>query len=111
MLQIDTNQAGPAFILALTGSFDTKTSKQGEDAFGAAMDAGHTKLVVDFVALDYISSVGLRALLHAMKRLKKAGGTLHLCGMNPTVYEVFEISGFTGIFKIFPTLAEATAGL
>ena len=55
--------------------------------------------------------MGLRVLLSTMKKLKKAGGKLHLCGMNPTVKEVFVISGFSSIFSIFDNRAAALAGL
>ncbi len=111
MLQIDTRADGDAMALAFAGHLDTKTAKSAEDAFDGAIAAGHTKLLVDFDKLEYISSVGLRVLLSTMKKLKKAGGKLHLAGMNPTVKEVFDISGFSNIFTIFPTTAEARAAL
>lgn len=44
-----------------------------------------------------------------MKKLKKANGKLHLSAMNPTVKEVFVISGFSNIFSIFDTTPQALA--
>ena len=41
------------------------------------------------------------------KRLKQAGGTLHLCGMRPSVREVFEVSGLMRILSVHPTYADA----
>lgn len=111
MLEIQTHDEGGARVLALSGHLDTKTAKGAEDAFEAAIAAGLTRLCVDFAKLEYISSVGLRVLLATMKKLKKAGGKLHLAAMNPTVKEVFDISGFSNIFSIFPTRAEALAAL
>lgn len=110
-ISVSTLQVGPAHVLVISGHFDTKTAKTAEDAFEAAIAAGHTKLVADFAELDYISSVGLRTLLATMKKLKKMGGKLHLCGMNPTVKEVFVISGFSSIFSIFGSRGEAVAAL
>jgi len=109
MLQITTLPESGALTLAFEGHLDTKTAKQAEDAFDGAIAAGHTRLCVDFAKLDYISSVGLRALLATMKKLKKSSGKLHLCGMNPTVKEVFVISGFSSIFSIFDARPEALA--
>ena len=108
-MQITKSQERDISIFMVEGHLDTKTAKQAEDALNAAMDAGALKLCVDFAKLDYISSVGLRVLLATMKRLKKGGGKLHLCGMNPTVKEVFDISGFSGIFSIFGVRADAMA--
>jgi anti-anti-sigma factor len=67
-------------------------------------------LLVDFKALDYISSAGLRVLLATAKRLSSEGGSLRICHLNDTVREVFEISGFSTIFSVFDTEAEALEG-
>jgi len=109
MLNIKTQAEGAAFVLSFEGHLDTKTTKSAEDAFDGALAAGQSKIAVDFDKLEYISSVGLSVLLSTMKKLKKSGGKLHLAGMNPTVKEVFDISGFSGIFTIFGTRAEALA--
>lgn len=108
-MQIQTSRVNDVTILAFEGSLDTKTAKQGEDALNEATNGAGAKLVVDFEKLDYISSVGLRALLATTKKLKKSNGKMHLCGMNPTVKEVFVISGFSAIFTIVGTRAEALA--
>lgn len=110
-MQITHQTERTVSILVIEGHLDTKTAKQAEDAINGVLDGGATKLCIDFTSLDYISSVGLRVLLATMKRLKKAGGKLHLAGMNPTVKEVFVISGFSNIFSIFGTRAEAVAAL
>lgn len=110
-MQITKLQERDVAILVIEGHLDTKTAKQAEDTINATIDGGASKLCVDFDKLEYISSVGLRVLLSTMKKLKKAGGKLHLCGMNPTVKEVFVISGFSSIFSIFDNRAAALAGL
>ena len=73
------------------------------------MDGGAKNLVLDFAALDYISSAGLRMVLVVAKRLKGEGGQLVLSGMQPHVREVFDISGFLAILNVEPTRAEALA--
>lgn len=108
-MNIYVSKANDVTILSIEGSLDTKTAKQGEDALAEASNGANVKLVVDFEKLDYISSLGLRALLATTKKLKKSNGKMHLCGMNPTVTEVFVISGFSTIFSIFPTRADALA--
>jgi anti-sigma B factor antagonist len=52
------------------------------------------ELVLDFSGLTYISSVGLRVLLHAKKVFKKDNRKLTIKNMNETVREVFEMTGF-----------------
>ncbi|TNF32424.1 MAG: anti-sigma factor antagonist [Deltaproteobacteria bacterium] len=108
-MQIETQEKGSALVVAISGSLDTKTAPAAETAIGAILDQGRNHLVVDFSEVDYIASSGLRVLLSTMKRLKKSKGKMFLCGMNPTVREVFDISGFSGIFKILDTQADALA--
>jgi anti-sigma B factor antagonist len=62
---------------------------------------------VNFEKLQYISSAGLRILLAAAKQLKAADGELRICDLNEVVKEVFDISGFSTIFKIFENETEA----
>jgi len=99
---------GDISIISLTGSLDTNTSKEAEDQMNKLLDEGTTKLLIDLTDLDYISSSGLRILLSTSKKLKPLKGEMRICGLNETVNEVFEISGFTMIFKIFKTLNEAS---
>jgi anti-anti-sigma regulatory factor len=42
--------------------------------------------------------------------LNGTGGALRLFGLNETVREVFQISGFSTILAVFPTEAAALAG-
>ena len=97
-------------VVAFAGNLDSNTSPQAQQAIDGILASGGRKMVVDFTALDYISSAGLRVLLGTAKRLTGAGGALHLFGLNETVREVFAISGFSTILAVFATEAEALKG-
>lgn len=56
--------------------------------------------IVDFEALDYISSGGFGELFAAQKRLKAAGEALTLRNLNPHIRELFAIAGFDAFFDI-----------
>lgn len=106
-MDIATRTHNDAIIVAFRGSLDSKTSPQAQQAVDGILADGRRTLLIDFTALDYISSAGLRVLLTAAKRLSEAGGGLRLFGLNETVREVFDISGFSSIFSVFATEAEA----
>jgi anti-anti-sigma factor len=106
-VDIVTRTQNDVTIVAFRGSLDSKTSPQAQQALDGICAAGTRKLLVDFTALDYISSAGLRVLLATTKRLKGAGGALRLFGLNETVREVFDISGFSTIFAVCATEADA----
>jgi anti-anti-sigma factor len=46
-------------------------------------------------------------LLATAKKLKGTGGDLKICGLNPTVQEVFDISGFGSILNVAKSEADA----
>jgi anti-sigma B factor antagonist len=80
-------------VLTLTGRLDTTSSplleqkiKQwGEDI---------RELILDFTGLSYISSMGLRVLLHAKKEMKQEGRKLTIKNMGASIKDVFEMTGF-----------------
>lgn len=110
-MNISTRTQGEVTIVALAGNLDSNTSPQAQQALDGILAAGCRKMLVDCTALDYISSAGLRVLLGAAKRLKGAGSALRLFGLNETVREVFQISGFSTILAVSVTEAEALQGL
>ena len=110
-MEVSTRTERDATVVALAGNLDSNTAPQAQQALDGVLAAGGKKVVVDFSALDYISSAGLRVLLGTAKKLSGQGGSLRLCGLNATVREVFEISGFSTILAVYPTEAEAIRGL
>jgi anti-anti-sigma factor len=98
-------------ILRPQGRLDSASSPALERQALEVIDAGGRRLLIDFVALDYISSAGLRTALAVAKRMTAAGGRLALCSLSPQVAEVFEISGVDAIIDIHPSAESATERL
>ena len=94
-----THTPGPtAHTVASEGSVDTVTAPELEAAI-AALPATLERLILDFAAVDYVSSAGLRVLLAADQRLS-ASGALVLRNVNPDVREVFEMTGFDELLTL-----------
>ena len=100
---------GAVTILEISGRLDSNTSKELEDKVMAVVGGGVKNLLMDFGGVDYINSSGLRVLLMAFQQLKRSGGRLHLCAIKDYMREVFDISGYTEIFPLFPEQPEALA--
>ena len=96
-------------IVDIEGNLDTMTAPTAHGEFESLLAEGQKTILVNLAKLDYISSSGLRVLLALAKELQKGGGKLHLCSLNQTVGEIFEMSGFDGILNVFPSEAEALA--
>lgn len=110
-MDITTRTQNDITIVAFAGSLDSATAPLAQQALDGILTSGGRKIVVDFTGLDYISSAGLRVLLGTAKRLRGAGGALRLFGLNETVGEVFQISGFSTILAVFATEVAALEGL
>ena|SRR5215472_15452555 len=96
-------------IVALGGSLDSNTSPKAQQEMDGILAGGAKKVAVDCTALDYISSAGLRVMLGAAKKLNGGAG-LRLFGLNQSVREVFDISGFSKILAVFNSEADALRG-
>jgi len=91
----------------VSGRLDAATSVDADKQFGEVIAAGNVKLLFDLSGMEYISSAGLRVLLVVAKKVQQQGGRIALAALVPNVKEVFEISGFSAIFKIFASSDEA----
>jgi anti-anti-sigma factor len=110
-MKLKTSNEGEVTVVKIEGNLDTQTSPEAQDELNRLMDEGSQKLLLDFADLAYISSSGLRVLLAVAKRLAPEEGEMRICNLNDVVNEVFEISGFSTILKVFPSDSEALEGI
>ncbi len=94
-------------IFRLNGRLDSNTSPEFEGKILETIENGVTKLIIDFGALEYISSAGLRVVNKTLRQLKPSEGKLVLCYMQDYVREVFEIAGFDTFIPIVSDMDEA----
>jgi len=97
-MNIDKRIEEQKMFLKLSGRLDTTTAPDLDSAIKEQI-ADINELEMDFTDLDYISSAGLRVLLSAQKEMSKKGG-MKLTGVQDTVMEVFEVTGFADILTI-----------
>ena len=101
-------------VLSPAGRIDHATAEAFKTALLAQLDAcapGRDRVVLDLGGVDYIASVGLRALMLAARQAKGQGSTLVVAALQPMVREVFEISRFTLLFTVFASVRDALAAL
>ena len=97
-MTIEKNLNGTELTVTLAGRLDTTTAPELEASLKASY-AGVEKLVLDFTALEYLSSAGLRVLLGAQKTMNKQGEMV-IKNVNDTVNEIFEVTGFIDILSV-----------
>ena len=97
-MEIVKNRSGNALTVKVSGRIDSVTSTELEDSLQGELD-DVTDLTFDFSELEYMSSAGLRILLFSQRRMNKQG-KMKVTGINDTVREIFEVTGFLGILTI-----------
>ena len=97
-MTIEKTLNGSELNIAIVGRLDTTNAPQLEATLKESFD-GITKLTLDFAALEYLSSAGLRVLLAAQKTMNKQGEMI-IKNVNETINEIFEVTGFVDILTI-----------
>ena len=83
--------------LKLTGRIDSNNSADVEKGLQELLaDKEQCPVLVDIADLTYISSAGLRVLLH----LKKRHPDMHIINANSEVYEILDMTGFTQMMPV-----------
>ena len=98
-------------IIGISGRIDSTTSKNVEKALNNVIDQDQAKVIVDLAGVDYISAMGLRVMLAALKKHRQKQGELKLAALQPFVKDVFEVTGFNKLFSIHVNREEAVKSL
>ena len=97
MEYINYKMDGDHLIIDLMGHIDSVNAAAVEKEINEAMDReAPAKLTLDATGLKYISSAGLRIILRLRKEMKD----LKIINVQPEVYEIFDMTGFTEMVDI-----------
>ena len=93
-------------LLEIHGRLDTTNYRELEDRMINLMEK-EKKIIIDCKEMNYISSVGMRVFLMALKHLKNNDGQLRLSGLTDDTKQIFDVAGFATFFDIYNTAEEA----
>jgi len=111
-LDVSIRRFNDVAVVLPTGRIDHASADALQQALTPiASAAADSALVLDFAAVDYISSVGLRVLMMASRQMRARGARIATAALQPVVREIFEIARFQHVVEIFPTLRDALAAL
>jgi anti-sigma B factor antagonist len=89
---------GESAKLIVEGRLDTQTAPELEKEIDSLVPSVK-ELIFDMNGLEYISSAGLRVILKAQK-IMNTKGSMKLIGVNDSIMDVFDITGFLDILTI-----------
>lgn len=90
-------------VIVAKGEVHVSTANALSGALSAALDSGHTSIVLDLTGVGFIDSTGLSVLLNGLRRVTRARGRLALVCVSPTVLRLFAITKLDTTFDIVST--------
>ena len=101
------DEAPRCLLLTLTGYIDTYNSNFFQKRVQKAIEGGFVRLIFQCGSLNYVSSTGIGSFTTFLKAVKPQGGDLVLLDIQPKVYEVFQLLGFSQFFNIRESLDDS----
>jgi anti-anti-sigma factor len=106
-LELGKKKENGVMVVNAKGRVDGVNAHELENCLSEIIEEGTGTIILDLAELKYISSAGLRVILTTVKKLKAQKRELFLSGLKGPVENVFKISGFGAILKIFDTPEQA----
>lgn len=114
-MKITSRQIEDVVLIRMQGRIDHKTAADFGDALKPhltqCMEGRYKKFLLDLGGVDFMTSAGLRVLMIAAKTCDKKKSEIAVAALRPGILEIFKISRFDLLFKIFPTVESALEGL
>ena len=109
-MQIKTEELGEIVLIKIEEErMDAHNSGTFKEQMLALFDEGKCNLVIDLSAVRFVDSSGLGALVSGFKNASAREGSLKLCGLQPQVRSMFELTRLHRVFEIFGSAEEARA--
>jgi anti-anti-sigma factor len=105
-MEITLDSRRPALVLRLAGRFDGDGAPVF-DGFVEALNRFDESWILDFSEVRYISSLGLRSLMKAEKRLRTRHEMLVLAGLSRPVRHVLEMARLHTVLRLVASVDEA----
>jgi anti-sigma B factor antagonist len=105
-LSISTETKSKAIVVHVDGDLDVYTAPRLKEALQEAI-AGGSHLVLDLSGVQFIDSTALGVLVEALQISQSNDGDFRLVVGDPFLLKIFHITGFDGMFSIYPQLEDA----
>ncbi len=96
-------------ILTANGSIDSETAPRFEQELAALLAGGHTRVLVDLAATDYVSSAGVGVFIGMIQEFRShPDGDIKACRVTRKIQKIFESIGLDDMMDIYPDAESLT---
>ena len=97
----------PFVVVSVAGEVDVMTAPRLRARLVELAAEGKVHLIVDLLAVSFLDSSGLAALVGGLNRVREDNGDVAIVCSQPPILKVFEITGLSKTFTIHATLSSA----
>ena len=97
---------GDHYALHISGTLDAASTDVVSPALDSILEQHPKELIFDLAELKYLTSMGYRLFLIALKSQNEHGGTVSFIHLQPQIQEVFSIMGALSDLNVFADVAE-----
>ena len=107
-MEIQTRYYNNVAILTLNGQFYSNYLQQFAEIVSDQLSSGFSCLVIDLKKMDFLNSIGIKAIVKAAEQTRHQGGDLRIANARKNVYYVLKLAGIDTVIKVFPSVVGAT---
>jgi len=96
-------------IIKVGGYVEQVTASELQEVLNSLLRSKVFNIIIDLTLAEYVSSAGWGLFLSELRTIRENDGDLKLAGMQPHVYEVFDLLELCYILKAYNTLEDAVA--
>lgn len=94
-------------VIDADGGLNRATAAELVDQIGQLVDAGLRRIVVDCSKVDYISSLGMSALLRLHASMGRRGASVKVCSVRGLAAQALQLMRLDRVFDLHPDLNRA----
>ncbi len=106
---IESDLRGSTAILRIHGDITSASEGDLSAAYGRAIDAGASTVILDFAGLEYMNSGGIGLLVTLLVRAQRGGAHLMATGLSEHYRQIFELTRLDEAIAIHHDEAAAVA--
>ena len=111
-MQLDTEELdGGILKVNLAGRLDIAGTDRIAVPLAALAATDNRRVILDLSAVEFLASIGVRAILQNARAHQLRGGSLVLLGPRPLIQEVLQTAGVPNVVPVVADLVAARAAL
>jgi anti-sigma B factor antagonist len=96
-------------VEAMGHRVDMETSATFKATLEKLIAAGDRRIVINLGQVTFMDSAGLGAIMSVFKQLNGGAGSLQVCGLQPRIRTLFDITRLSRVIGLHETEADALA--